>query len=567
MTNEDQSLWLVFNGEIYNFRELRQELMAKGHPFKTSSDTETILHLYEEMGPDCVQRLRGMFAFSLWDKRRNRLLLARDRVGKKPLVYSLKNGRLAWASEIRPLLQLPDISRELDFQALDLYLGLQYIPSPWTIYKDIRKLPPGHRMIVENGQIRVERYWNLPLDKPALSLSFQEAKEAIREKLKESTRLRMIADVPLGVFLSGGVDSSVVAALMSELSDRPVKTFSIGFEEQEFSELDYAREVAQRYGTQHTEFIVKPEMADVLPLLARHYGEPFGDSSALATYYVSRETRRHVTVALNGDGGDENFAGYRRYTAMKAARYFGCLPRPLRAGLRHGMDKMSQKTFSPVLANRIRRFAECTFQPDRVSQYFNLLGYFTEEEKRALYTPGFMANVKAGESLRYLDKHFQAAESQDFVNRMLYVDFYTYLPECLMVKVDIATMANSLEGRSPLLDHELLELVFQLPGDWKLKGLTGLKWIFRQAMREDLPPRVYRREKMGFGIPLGPWFRGKLKEYWQDHVLSSQALARGYFQKNFLDQLFEEHVSRRRDHGYKLWILLMLELWHQASSA
>jgi asparagine synthase (glutamine-hydrolysing) len=565
MTNEDGSLWIVFNGEIYNFQSLREELIAKGHPFKTHSDTEAILHLYEEHGVDCVKRLRGMFAFSLWDKKRKRLLLARDRIGKKPLVYALGDGRLAWASELEALTSLPDLPREIDPAAVDLFLGLQYIPSPLTIYQSVRKLPPAHRLVFENGQARVERYWDLPYDEPPLPMDLEEAKQAIRDKIKESTKLRMISDVPLGAFLSGGVDSSVVVAMMAGLSDRPVKTFSIGFEEEAFSELPFAREVAQRYSTDHTEFVVKPEMADVLPLLARHYGEPYADQSALPTYYVSKETRKHVTVALNGDGGDENFAGYLRYAAMKGSRYLDLIPAPAkRLGLR--LAEQLPEGHAPYdYGWRIKRLMRSVVLGDPPARYFKMIGYFSDEEKAAMYAPSFKAllNGDSRRTLSYFDSLFRKGEELDFVNRLLLVDFSSYLPDCLMVKVDIASMANSLEGRSPLLDHELVEMVFRMPGAWKLKGVRGMKWIFKEAMKPYLPPSIYRRGKMGFGIPLGPWFRGRLKEYWRDHVLGADALSRGYFEKAVLQRYFDEHQSGKRDHGYRMWALLMLELWHQ----
>lgn len=532
IANDDGTIQIVFNGEIYNFQSLREELITKGHKFKTQSDTEAILRLYEEMGPDCVKRLRGMFAFAIWDARKNRLMLARDRVGKKPLVYSNSNGQLAWASEIRPLLEVPGISKEVDPQAIDLYLGLQYIPSPLTAFKAIRKLPPAHVMIQENGTTRIERYWELPLNSFQSDVTFEEAKTGIREKLTEATRLRMISDVPLGGFLSGGMDSSVVVGLMSGLSSRPVKTFSIGFEEDEFSEFAHARAVARHFGTDHTEFVVKPEMAEVLPKLARHYGEPFGDSSALPTYYLARETRRHVTVALTGDGGDENFAGYKRYMLMNAFMT-----------MRRLLGRSSPESWAQV--------------------YLRLIGIFQEQEKSRMYSEGMKRKVMPNASRDYLGAFWKSASSQDGVNRMLSVDWHSYLPECLMVKADIATMANSLEARSPLLDHELIEYVFRLRGSWKLKGFRGTKWIFKETFRHDLPSSISRRSKMGFGIPLGSWFRGKLSHYWRDHVLSPAALARGYFREEFLRKLFDEHMSGRRDHGYRMWNLLMLELWHE----
>jgi asparagine synthase (glutamine-hydrolysing) len=565
MSYAGDSLWIVFNGEIYNYRELRAELEARGHRFKTRTDTEAILALYQEMGTDCLKKLRGMFAFALWDKKRQRLLLARDRIGKKPLVYTEQPGFLAFASELRSLFVWPGISREVEGQAIDRFLSLQYIPSPGTIYRSVRKLPPGHFLIYEKDHARVERYWDLPLGCPPVTIDIEEAKSLILDKLKESVRLRLISDVPLGAFLSGGIDSSIIVALMSEMSPKPVKTFSIGFEEEKFSELPYARELAQKYGCDHTELIVRPEMTEVLPKLAWHYGEPYADASALPSYYVARETRKHVTVALNGDGGDENFAGYIRYFAMKAARLFDALPGTARAALRSAAEFLPEHNAPHGFIWRLKRFLRSTLFADLPRRHLKMVCYFSEEDKEGLYTRSFRESLGSGTgSVRdYLAQAFEACSAEDFVNRLLYVDFKTYLPECLMAKIDIATMANSLEGRSPFLDHEFVELCYSMPGDWKLKGLKGHKWILKETFREHLPPRIYGRGKMGFGIPLGSWLRGPLKGYWEGCVLSPEALRRGYFKEDALRQLWQEHQRGRRDHGYRLWALMMLELWHQ----
>lgn len=520
MASDDGRVQLVFNGEIYNFQALRTELMAQGVRFKTQSDTEVILRLYERFGVDCVTRLRGMFAFAIWDEPKQRVMLARDRLGKKPLLYSYKSGRLVWASEMQSLLQVSGISKEIDSEAIDLYLGLQYVPSPWTVYKAVRKLPPAHVLLLEKGQLKIERYWHLPLEKTNLP-TLTEAKQILRDKVTEAVKLRMVSDVPLGAFLSGGVDSTIVVGVMSQLSNRPIKTFAVGFEEEKFSELPYARQAAQVFKTDHTEFIVKPQMADILPKLARQYGEPFGDSSALPTYYLAQQTRKHVTVALTGDGGDENFGGYRRYIATKFLRFVG-------------------------------------------RRYFDSIGIFDEDEKEQLYAPGFSQSVETGQAAGYLKELFGQAKNLDYVNRMSFVDFSSYLPECLMTKVDIASMAHSLEARSPFLDHELIEFVFPLPGAWKLKGLSSTKWLLKEAFRDLLPPSILDRPKMGFGLPVDQWFRGELKNYWREHVLSSAALGRGYFNKAALEKLFEDHVAGRRNHGYRLWVLLMLELWNRS---
>ena len=568
ISNPDDTAWIVFNGEIYNFQELRPPLVKSGYPFKTRTDTEVVLALYERYGLAFVTRLRGMFALAIWDKRKDRLVLARDRIGKKPIVYAQGPGSLAFASELRCLFEF-GLSRELEPKSIDLFLSLQYIPSPLTVYKHAKKLPPAHLLVYEKGSVRVQRYWDLPLGEPSPITRPAEAEEKIREKLTEAVRLRMISDVPLGAFLSGGIDSSIVVAIMSRLSERPVKTFSIGFEEAEFSELGYARAVAKRYGTEHTEFVVKAEMADVLPKLAWHYGEPYADASALPSYYVARETRKFVTVALNGDGGDENFAGYIRYFAMKAAKLWDVIPVPLRRAMAAAAERLPDGPAPLSLFWRGKRFMRSVAFADIAARHLKMICYFSDEDKQGLYSREMLARLGAaseGElsaARRYLEDAFARAKGEDFVNRLLYADTMTYLPECLMTKMDIATMANSLEGRSPFLDHELMELVFRMPGDWKLKGLRGHKWILKRAFKDYLPKEILSRGKMGFGIPLGPWFRGRLKDYWADRVLSGKALSRGYFREEALKRIFDEHQSGRRDHGYRMWALLMLELWHQ----
>ncbi|MBI5209266.1 MAG: asparagine synthase (glutamine-hydrolyzing) [Elusimicrobia bacterium] len=561
---DDGALWVVFNGEIYNFLELRSELARRGHDFKTKTDTEVILALYKETGVNCVRHLRGMFSFALWDKRNKRLVLARDRIGKKPLVYAETSAYLSFASELRSLFAWPGLSKEIDPSAIDEYLTLQYIPAPKTIYRGVKKLPPGHVLVYEGGRSTVRRYWDLPLGAPPVTTDVEEAKHLIREKVVEAVRLRMISDVPLGAFLSGGVDSSIVVAAMSGLSERPVRTFSIGFDESEFSELPFARTLAERYGCDHTEFIVKPHMAEVLPKLAWHYGEPYADSSALPSYYVARETRKSVTVALNGDGGDENFAGYIRYFAMKAARVYDRVPRPLRRLLEAGTEYLPEGSAPFGATWRIKRFLRSAAFDDAPRRYLKMVGYFTEDQKRDLYADGFKARL-GGEDFarRYMAAAFAAAAGPDFTNSLLAVDFKTYLPECLMVKMDIAAMANSLEGRSPFLDHELVELVYRMPGDWKLKGFRGHKWIMKEAFRNELPPAIFNRGKMGFGIPQDRWFRGPLKSFWEGHVLSPKALSRGYFMEGYLRRIWQEHQTGGRDHSYRLWALMMLELWHE----
>ncbi len=561
LSNEDGSVWIVFNGEIYNFQELRERLLKLGHVFKTRSDTEVILHLYEEKGDDCVDDLRGMFAFSLWDAKRRRLLLARDRLGKKPLYYASTPTALAWASELQSLMRFPGLSREVEPAAIDAYLSLQYVPSPLTAYKAVKKLPAGHRLILENGVARVERYWEPPTAE-AERPSFEEAKLLVREKLREATRLRMIADVPLGAFLSGGIDSACVVALMAEASSRPVKTFSVGFEEAEFSELEYAREVASRYGTDHAEVVLRPEVEEILPMLARHYGEPFADHSALPTFVIARQARRDVTVALSGDGGDECFGGYTRYLGMKRHAALRALPRPVRAATAAAFA-MVPAGLSGTALGRLKSASRDLARLSPLERYYAAVVLFGESEKRRLYHPAFAAALGQGEpALEYLRGRYAEAPG---LNAWMRLDLRTYLPDCLMAKTDVATMAASLEGRMPFLDHELVELAARLPAEWKVRGSDerGTKFILKEAFKDLLPPRIYGRGKKGFGIPIGGWLRTRLKGYWENLVLAPEALARGYFQAEALRALWTEHQSGLRDHGSRLWGLMMLELWHR----
>lgn len=565
ISNEDGTVWVVLNGEIYNFQELREGLAARGHVFKTKTDTEVIVHLYEEKGPDFPKELRGMFAVALWDDRRKRLVLARDRIGKKPLFYARTPSLLAFASELRSLLTVDGVSRDLDLRAVDAYLSLQYVPSPLSVFKGINKLEPASVLVMEGGNIKISKYWALPLHEPKLEgYELGELKERLRAELTTATRLRMISDVPLGAFLSGGIDSSVIVALMARSSAAPVKTFAIGFKEEKFSELSYARQVAQMYGTQHTEFTVEARMTDVLDKLVWHYSEPYADSSALPSYFVSRETRKAVTVALNGDGGDECFGGYLRYVAMKADSYWHMIPNPLKRAVlasTHLFPKRAPYNFFW----RAEKFIKASLLENLPLRYMATVSMFGPGEKEGLFTPAYEnalgRDFRYGE--QYLSNLFAEAQGQDLIGKMTYVDFRSYLPECLMVKMDIASMANSLETRSPFLDHNVVEFAYKLPGALKLRGLRGTKWILKETFRDMLPPDIYGRGKMGFGIPLGPWFKGELKDYWAGACLSQQALGRGYFNGAHIRRLWDEHQSGRRDHGYKLWTLLMLELWHR----
>ena len=570
--NENKTIWTVFNGEIYNFKSLRQDLEKKGHSFYTQTDTEVIVHLYEEHGPDFLKFLRGMFAIALWDGQKKELFLARDRVGKKPLCYSHFNNTLVFASELKSLLINPEVKKEIDPIALDHYLTYQYVPAPMTIFKTIRKLPPASYLICNaRGQIKINRYWNLPYE-PKLELREEEYSQRLLTTLKESVSLRLISDVPLGVLLSGGIDSSLITALMSREMSQPVKTFSIGFEESDYSELPYARTIAERFQTEHHEFIVKPDAIKILPELVWHYNEPYADSSMLPTYYVARETRKFVTVALNGDGGDESFAGYQRYYAQKLAQYYAPLFRLFQyVPFKYLIDILPSKTVSGPknFFRRLKRFLRAAGRP-APQRYLSWCAMFDEERKKQLCTPEFLQSVKLASlslgrsqeitATDYLVNLYQNAGGQNLVDRVLATDVHSYLPEDLLVKMDIATMANSLEGRSPFLDHQVMELAARMPAHLKLKGSIS-KYILKKTIENILPDQILRRPKMGFGIPIHTWFRTDLKDYLKEVLFSGKSLNRGYFQPAALKQFVNDHIEGRADHGYQLWGLLTLELW------
>lgn len=557
--NETGKIALVLNGEIYNYKELTNELTCRGHKFKTKTDSETIVHLYEDYGLDCLDYLRGMFAFALWDSEKKRLFIARDRLGKKPLYYTAKNGQIAFASELHPLVKTTT-AKEINLSAINYFLTLQYIPSPHTIYKNIFNLPPAHFLIAENGNIETKRYWDLKFEKN--NLTSEETKEQIKTRLTESVKLRLDADVSVGSFLSGGIDSSIVTLVASGLSDKPLKTFSAGFEEEDFSELEYARKIAGFCGCDHSEFIVKPDAADILPELIRHYGQPFADPSALPFFYLSRETSRHIKTVLTGDGGDENFAGYLRYPAMKLAKFYMFLPRFMRITLMKTLSGLPDKDAPYDFNWRLKRFLSSASLGSIEAVHLNMSSFFNDAEKEMLYSRKMKRELKHYNVLNYIKNIFAKSDDADFINKLLYTDIKSYLPECLLVKTDIASMANSLEVRSPFLDHKFMEFIFGLKDGLKLKRFTT-KWILRETFREALPPGFLNRPKMGFGIPLGRWFRTKLKNVWQDNCLSDTALARGYFNPAAVKTLWNRHQSGKLDNGYKLWALLVLEIWHR----
>lgn len=560
--NADGTKWIVFNGEIYNYQELRRDLDARGHKFYTNSDTEAIVHLYDEHGEDCLDFLRGMFAFAIWDTAEKSLFLARDRVGKKPLLYShLSDGSLVFGSEFQAVLKHPNVGRTVEPAAIDAYFSYSCVPAPLTAYKEIRKLEPGHWLRWKDGEIETKRYW-LPKYTPKIKISEEEAMAETTRILRESVRLRMISEVPLGAFLSGGVDSSIVVALMAEESSQPVKTFSIGFAEQDYSELKYARRVAEHVGAEYNEFIVRPNALEILPTLVRHYGEPYADSSAVPTYYVSKETRKHVTVALNGDGGDESFAGYERYAAMRLAERYHAIPGILRKSLVEFPARLLPA--SELRRGRVRdakRFIEAAGLP-RVERYFRWNSAFTAREKQELFTKDFKNETNGANAIDVLGNWFEKTNGSGIVDAAMYADMMTYLPNDLLVKVDIASMANSLEARSPFLDHNLIEFAAALPESLKSRG-ADTKYLLKKVAARLVPKDVVYRRKMGFGVPIGSWLRGEMKEFLQEILLSDRSLNRGITNPAEVKRYVEEHTTAKKDHSFRLWTLLMLELWFQ----
>ncbi|HYG81186.1 MAG TPA: asparagine synthase (glutamine-hydrolyzing), partial [Pyrinomonadaceae bacterium] len=521
--NEDGSVSVVFNGEIYNYRDLQRELEARGHRFRTNSDTETIAHAYEEYGARCVEHLRGMFAFAVWDERRRALTLARDRVGKKPLYYTLTpDGTFVFGSELKSLLQHPRVGRETDAEALDAYFTFGYVPDPLSIFRGVKKLPPGHHLTLSGGELTIERYWDFTYDAPAPAEAREEDYlEELRALLSESVRLRLVADVPLGAFLSGGVDSSTIVGLMARHTSRPVKTFSIGFHEDSFNELKYARAAAREFGTDHHEFIVTPEICDVVDELAWHFDEPFADSSAIPTYVVSKLAREHVTVVLSGDGGDELFAGYTRYATDQRRSGFARLPRVVREQV---MQPLSRRL--PHGAWGRNYLGNVALPP--LERYRDSVSVFTGLGKLSLYTPDFGETLRrAGRTLEGFGAHAARVATGEPLDALLYIDSKTYLPGDILTKVDRMTMAASLEARAPLLDHKLIEFVTRIPARLKMRG-GETKRVLKRAVEDFVPPEILERPKQGFGVPIQQWINHQLRGRIRETLTSRRACERGH---------------------------------------
>lgn len=563
MESGDGQTVLTFNGEIYNFREIRADLEAQGCVFRSHTDSEVILHGYRVWGDDVLNHLRGMFAIAIWDRPKRRLLLARDRIGKKPLNYAVTDEGLLFGSEIKAILAWPGFVTEPDYLALHKFLTYQYIPAPDTAFKGIRKLPAGSKLVMEvggDGQLskpHIERYWQLPGPRSRYrSVNTQALTEELTTRLAEAVRLRLTSDVPLGAFLSGGVDSSAVVAMMAHHGSGRVKTFSIGFENEDYDETRFARMVAERYGTEHHEFVVRPDAVEILPKLIHHYNEPFADPSAVPTFYLAELARQHVTVALNGDGGDECFMGYGRYTAMQAVSKIDRVPkwcRYLGAGVIEALPLRGR------VGNRARKVASLLRADAEARQhrYSFTISAFADTDKAAGYGEAMRSQLTAS-ALDLLEPYLGEAET--LVSGANWADIHVYLPDDLMVKVDIATMAHSLESRSPLLDHVFLEWALTLPENVTMAGGTT-KAIFKKAMEPYLPNDVLYRPKMGFGCPVDHWLRGELREMAYDLLLSSRASSRGIIDRNAVQSMLDEHCSGRYPHHTRLWPLLIMEMW------
>jgi asparagine synthase (glutamine-hydrolysing) len=581
ISNENRTVWVAFNGEIYNYKELREQLEKRNHKFKTLCDTEVISHLYEELGKDCIKELNGMFAFALWDTREHAFFLARDRVGIKPLFYRIDREKLCFASEIKCLLQDSSFKKEINYQALQNYFTFLYIPGPDTIFKGIKKLQPGHILEYKNGEVFLQKYWNLPTNGRVTSpeegtpnKSFEQKSppresknekyytDGIIELLQKSVKRQLVSDVPLGVFLSGGIDSSAIVAFASKIQS--IKTFSIGFKNSgHYDERRYAKSVSERFGTEHYEFEVEPRAIDILPVLIKHFDEPFADPSAIPTYYLAKLAREQVVVALSGTGGDEIFAGYRRYLIENLIRYYSKIP-PM---LQHYFEKISRHLPVSRISSLgeyfllFRKFLECRHLPPNL-RHLSTISFFTEDLKQNLYNPSSPHFKELKPSDEVIIQYYRKAGSLNELDRTLYADFHTLLPDDFLIKEDRMAMAVSLENRVPFLDHELVEFAALIPSDLKVKGLTT-KYILRKALSGILPSKTINRIKHGFGVPLAEWFRTDLKSLLEETLLGSRFQSRELFNIDYIRLLIEEHQKGFHDFSQHLWALLIFELWCQ----
>lgn len=557
ISNEDGSIWIVFNGEIYNHVELRNKLIKKGHKFQTKCDTEVIVHAYEEYGEECPKKLNGMFGFAILDLKKQILFLARDRLGIKPLYYYHDSKKFAFGSELKSILQVPNIPREVDLRALDLFLTFEYIPSPYSIFQGIRKLPPGHSLTLKDGRINIREYWDLDFDEKDIPEG--ELCEQLLELFQDAVKIRLMSDVPLGAFLSGGIDSSAIVAMMSRVMDRPVKTFSIGFKEDTYNESHYAQQIANHFNTEHHVEIIEPNALELAEKLVGFLDEPFGDFSIFPTYLVSKMARKHVTVSLSGDGGDELFAGYDTYIANKAGRAYERLPRLLRNAMHPILSRIPPTEKKKGLINRAKRFVEGMELPADL-EHTRWMIFLQEGEKNKLYSDDLQDTLNGSDSFEFIRNYFNRVNTSDPLNRQLYVDIKSYLVDNILVKVDRMSMATSLETRVPFLDHRFVEFSATIPSRLKLQG-KNTKYLFKKAMGDVLPPQILNRSKEGFSIPIKNWLKEDLKPLMLE-VLDQQKIKReGFFNTNYVEQLKKEHLSGKENHSHRLWSMMVFGIW------
>lgn len=561
--NEDKNVWVVLNGEIYNYRELRAGLETKGHRFYTQSDTEVIVHLYEEYGEECVQHLNGMFGFALWDSQRKKLMIARDRAGEKQIYYASKNGKFVFGSEIKCLLQTDVASKDIDHSALDAYLTYLYVPAPATIFRDVRELPAAHLMVLDSDGLRIRRYWDLSfnVDRNHDASYFV---EAFSERFRRSVQSRLVSDVPLGALLSGGVDSSAVVAAMSEFASGPIKTFCIGYGEEgaHYDERRYAKMVADQFGTQHHEFVVKPDVVEIIPEIVRAFDQPFADSSAIANYYVFRETRRHVKVVLSGLGGDEVAAGYERHLGIRWQKHYRDVPRWLREGIvERVVKRLPDSKKGSRLVERAKRFVRTGALPSDQA-YHSYVSAFDAGRRAALYSDKMKHSVSLEASCEKFDQFFNRDGIDDVLNRALYTDIMMYLPGDLLPLTDRMSMAHSIEARAPFVDHELMEFMATVPPELKIKG-SDKKHLLKLAFSKVLPKEILYRRKQGFTVPLSIWFRTELNPL-ISRVLSKERIEQvGLFQWTAVESMLNEHMALKENHHSRIWALLMFMVWHE----
>ncbi len=561
LSNEDGTVWLVCNGEIYNYKELAKEVESKGHKLKSKTDSEVIIHLYEEYGDNFVPRLQGMFAFAIWDSRKKRAIIARDRVGIKPLYYYFKDGVFIFASEIKAILSNDCVKREIDTLSLNQYLSFLYTPAPKTIFKDILKAEPGSLLVLEDGRLHESQYWDLVIQNNVDTHKSEDVYvDTIYDLLKEAINARMMSDVPLGAFLSGGIDSSVIVAIMSELSATPIKTFSIGFgrEERHYSELEHAKVIADLFKTDHREFVLKSDIVELLPTVVSHFDEPFANPTSVLMYLLSQETKKHVSVALSGTGGDEAFAGYTRYAGMKLSENAQMVPKSLRKFLNFAAENIPESSNGKHFGRRLKRFVNGSLmQPEE--RYASWMSVFNDDLKSEL----FSSDVFRGGVDEYLRSYFNNPGILNSQNKVFYTDVKTYLPNNQLEYVDKMSMAHALEVRVPFCDHKLLEYSASIPYNLKIKGLNT-KHLLKRAAAKILPEEIINRKKVGFNAPLGIWFQGDLKDFIKDELSESNLKKTGYFNHKAVNKIIEEHNSKRKDYSLHIWAILVFQVWHNA---